>query len=171
MIWLVCQRIPYVDLMLSLRIEIDNITQWLYANKLTRNVSKTKYMIVASSNKLKTLQPVNLTMNNELIERVSEMKYLGITIDENLTFEPHIKHMYRNVCQKLGEIQKTRMCLDNKTSLILYKSLLLPIIDYCDVAYMTATKNSLQRLQKVQNIACGIISKADHRESVDDMHN
>ena len=127
----------YVELMLSFRIEVDNVSQWLYANNLTPNVNKTKYMIVASKNKLRYIQPVTLKMNNDGIEWVSEIKYL----DENLTFEPHIKYVYSNVCQKLRAIRKTRTSLDPKTSVILYKRLVLPILDYCDVIYITVTLN------------------------------
>ncbi len=160
----------YIDLLLSLRIEVDNITQWLHANKLTPNVSKTKYMIVASKNKLKNLGYVSLKMNNEELERVSEMKYLGMMIDENLNFECHLRYVYSNACKKLGAIRKTRMCIDTKTCITLYKSLVLPTIDYCDVVYMTGTKGSLEKLQKVQNIACRLILKADRRESTVAMH-
>ena len=99
----------------------------------------------------------------------TEINALSI-IDENLTFESHIKNIYKNVCQKLGAIRKTRICMDNRTSLTLYKSLVLPIIDYCDVVYMTANKANLQKLQIVQNIARRIILKADKRKSIDTMH-
>ncbi len=48
--------------MLSLPTKVENITQWLCANKLTPNVNKTKYMIVANKNKLEHLQPVTIEM-------------------------------------------------------------------------------------------------------------
>ena len=61
------------------------------------------------------------------------------------------------------------MCLDTKTCTTLYKSLVLLVLDYCDVVYMTATKATLEKLQKVQNIAYCILN-AGRRESRKYMH-
>ena len=53
----------------------------------------------------------------------------------------------------------------------LYKSLILPQLDYCDVIYMVATKSVLKDLQKVQNICCRVILKESNMAHVQDMHN
>ena len=53
---------------------------------------------------------------------------------------------------------------------MLYKSLVAPLIDYCDIVYMNANKTDLIKLQLVQNIACRIILKAGPRDHIDDMH-
>ena len=52
----------------------------------------------------------------------------------------------------------------------LYKSLILPKIEYGDVVYMTATKTSLNDLQKIQNICCRVILLANKRTHISDMH-
>ena len=89
-------------------------------------------------------------MNGQEVGRVSTMKYLGLFIDENLSFELHVKSVCTSICQKLGAIRKSRRWFDTTTSLILYESWILPVIDYCDVIYMTTTKRPLQKLQFLQ---------------------
>ena len=113
---------------------------------------------------------VNLTMNNEPIERVNMFKYLGIVLNDTLSFEQYIDHLYKKCCQKLGAIGKVRDCLNKKLTLQLYKSLVTPHIDYGDVIYMSANKETLSKLQLVQNKACRLILRVHRLTSTDEMH-
>ncbi len=82
----------YIDLMLTLRIEISTVQQWLYANKVTRNVCKTKLMIFGAKNKLKDIpiSLIDLKIHNEKIELLNEFKYLCVILDNTLNFNAHI---------------------------------------------------------------------------------
>ena len=60
--------------------------------------------------------------------------------------------------------------MDQQTVVHLYKSLVLPHFDYCDTVYMTATKESLNRLQLLQNSACRTMLCTGKDTHVKDMH-
>ncbi len=60
--------------------------------------------------------------------------------------------------------------MDMTTSLSLYKSLVLPHLDYCDTVYMCTTVQNLNKLQLIQNGACRTILKVPKDTHVDDMH-
>ena len=64
---------------------------WLSANKLSANLVKTEYMILATSPKLKALDfsPL-IKLNGKPIKRVSKTDYLGLIIDENLSSTKYI---------------------------------------------------------------------------------
>ena len=117
--------------MLDLRLELSMVHEWLKAHKLTLNVEKTKYMVFGRKNMLQHKPDLNITIDGKKLERVSVMKYLGMFVDEHLSFSEHIT----TVCKKS---HKASEFLDGKTSLILYKSLVLPYMHYCDVVYMVA---------------------------------
>ena len=85
----------YLDIILTLRIELETINQWLFPNKLTLNVRKTKFMVCGSKNKLKLVYDTPLHMNNEIIEQVKTFKYLGLISDPELNFETHISYTYK----------------------------------------------------------------------------
>ncbi len=53
---------------------------------------------------------------------------------------------------------------------MLYKSLVLPHLDYCDTVFMTASVTVLNKLQLIQNSACRTILLAEARTSTDEMH-
>ena len=98
------------------------------------------------------------------------MKYLGVQLDEHLTYDEHVSYIIRKSSKKLGILRKSREFLDRSTSLLLYKSLVVPYIDYCDLVYMCTTAANLAKLQVLQNTACRIILQADKDTRIDNMH-
>ncbi len=136
---IVASSLSYIELILMLRIEMSNVVEWLRLNKLTLNVSKTKLMIFGTQHKLRSVTDLSLHINNELVESVTVFKYLGVFLDQTLSFDHHIERVYKKTCSKVGLLKKVRHYIHHSTALTLYKSLVLPHIDYCDVVYMTAT--------------------------------
>ncbi len=160
----------YVDLMLALRDDIDSVTQWLNLNKLTLNTKKTKFMIFGTKTRLKTTGDAPIILNGDVIERVREFKYLGVILDETLSFDSHIQYIHNKASRKMGAIKKLRECVDKSTALRLYKSLVLPHFDYWDTIYMTASSESLNKLQLLQNHACRTMLMANREAHITDMH-
>ena len=98
------------------------------------------------------------------------MKYLGVILDNFLTFDQHTDYIHGKAVKKLGIVRKAREFLDMGTSVKLYQSLVLPHMDYCDIVYSCTSDANLQKLQKVQDCACRILLRADRRAHVNDMH-
>ncbi len=127
-------------------------------------------MLFGTKQKLKNVQNFNLFMGGELLERVECFKYLGVKLDQHLNFEEHINWVYKKSSMKLGAIRKIRTNLPQSVALSLYKSLVLPHLDYCDIVYSCTSEANLQKLQKVQNSACRTLLRADRRAHIQDMH-
>ena len=67
--------------------DLERLEKWLYLNKLTPNIAKTEYMIIATSPKLKSLDYSPLIkLNGKPIKRVLKSDYLGFIVDENLSW-------------------------------------------------------------------------------------
>ena len=158
-----------VDIMLNFRMELTIIDHWMHANKLTVNAKKTKYTIFGSKKQLRDKPDLNLTIGPDKIDRVNSFKYLGIILDEHLSFNEHVDYVVSKTSKKLGVIRKSREFPDRKTSLILYESLVLPHMDYCSLVYTNTTEVNIGRLQLVQNAVCRAILQADNRTHIDDM--
>ena len=88
-------------------------------------------------------QDLNIPIDGQKLERVNVMKYLGVFLDEYLSFSEHISEICCKSSKKLGILRKSREFLDQKTSLLLYKSLVVPYLDYCDTVCMTANECEL----------------------------
>ena len=113
-----------------------------------------------SARKRDDLQSLNLTVGTEPLEQVSSYKYLGFILDEQLNMESHIENLCCNSHKKLGMLGRIHKYITRNTSLILYKSLLLPILDNGDIIYRVANVTYLSRVQRIQNSACRIVLMA-----------
>ena len=91
-------------------------------------------------------------------------------LDDHLTFEDHVKYEHKKSSKKLSILCKSREFLDGSTSLLLYKSLIVPYIDYCELVYMHTNAANLDKLQKIQNSACWTILEVDNGTSIKYMH-
>ena len=73
----------------KLNTDLKCLNQWLIANKISLNSTKTELILFR---KISTLLPImKIKLNGVMLRPSSEIKYLGIILDEHLTFQPHIK--------------------------------------------------------------------------------
>ena len=73
--------------------ELQKICQWFRANKLSLNVTKTNYIFFhknSTKDKLPLKMP-ELKIGNSIIKRKSSVKFLGVMLDENMSWKDHIK--------------------------------------------------------------------------------
>ena len=72
-----------------IQIEMNKITDWLNVNKLSINTTKTKFILFRSKNK-KPKQHIKILLNSENIKQVKNITFLGIVLDEFLTWCDHV---------------------------------------------------------------------------------
>ena len=74
--------------------DLAKVSEWLVANRLTLNQSKTEFMLIGSRQRISTFNSSpSLTINDVPIKQVSHTKSLGVHIDENLTWNVHIEKL------------------------------------------------------------------------------
>ena len=94
--------------------EMNKVVKWLNANKLSINSSKTKFVIFKSKNKLLNTE-VTLKINNDFLKQVLFIKFLGVIIDQNLTWKNHISSVLQSVMKSTGLIAKLRHFTNRNT--------------------------------------------------------
>ena len=78
----------------DLRTELTNISKWMRQNKLSLNANKSEFLIVGHKRQLNGIhEPVQLQVDEEPIRRVQTVKYLGIRVDENLSWNEQYKSL------------------------------------------------------------------------------
>ena len=116
------------------------------------NVKKTKAMMFGRKNKTSVqAQKIVLKLGESVVNQTKLYKYLGVTLDENLTFNCHIKQTLKNANHKLYLLRRNRKYLNTESAILLYKSHILPILEYGCTIFMSANSNHLERLQITQN--------------------
>ena len=119
--------------------ELKKVTLWIRANKLSLNLQNTNYMLF--SNSLRDL-PGGVLFDDAIIVRVTSTKFLGLHIDEKLTWASHCSNISKVISKNTGVIYKLRSFVPQEILLILYSTLILPYLNYGSVGMGEVTKNA-----------------------------
>ena len=103
---------------------------------------------------------LHFSVNNTKIDRVTETLFLGVIIDECLTWKPHILNLTRKVSKSLGIIYKSSFCLNKNSLCTLYYSLVYPYLYYCACVWGLTYHSNLKRLVTLQKRAVRTISRS-----------
>ena len=139
--------------------ELDNVYRWLCSNKLSLNVSKTKYMCFHTL-KRKVVFP-DLKINNITIDRVTDFKFLGLIISSNLKWNKHIDHISIKVSKVIGIMFRLKYIVPCDVLQTLYNSLIMPHFHYCLLAWGSTIKNG-HKLHLLQKKAVRIINNSHY---------
>ena len=121
---------------------------WLQRNGLRINAAKTKSMLIHSSRKVVDGN-LTLKVDDRTVECVWCFKFLGIIVNDTLTWADHIDMMCK-VSHRLNLFRRLSWFLPQP----LLKSYILPHFDYCDVVWIGCTKAESLRLESLLNFAC-----------------
>ena len=139
--------------------EMDNLKEWFKANKLSLNVSKTKY---AFSRKLTNRDTIprklpDLCINGFIIERAKVMKILGILTDENLTWRKHIEMIESKVSKNRGVLYNAKCLLDQQRLKSIYYPYIHSYLSYANIIWSSPNYTKLTKLHNKQKHAVRII--------------
>ena len=116
--------------------DLEIIHQWAIQWKLEFNPDPSKQAneLLFSVKKKPPIHPP-LFLNGNVVTRVDEHKHLGIILDSTLSFKSHVNEKIIKTKKTIGIIRHLSKFLPIKTLLLLYKSLVRPHFDYCDVIF------------------------------------
>ena len=145
----------------NLNNDLDIIYQWAHQWKMEFNPDSTKQAteILFSSKKSSPNHP-QLIFNGSAVAKVNEQKHLGLILDSRLSFEKHLNEKIIKAKKNVGIIKHLSKFLPLKSLDQMYKTLVRPHLDYCDIIYhvpshqsqapLGVTLNSL--MEKVERI-------------------
>ena len=124
--------------------EIDKVAEWLNVNKLSLNTTKTKIILFRSPNK-KPSQTIKININGKNIEQVKSTTFLGIIIDECLTWKDHIAKVAKKIIRAAGIIAKIRHFINRNTLKLIYYALVYPYLIYGNLTWGNTYKSRIQK--------------------------
>ena len=135
--------------------ELFKVVDWLIANKLSLNIKKTNYIIFHPYQKrinynicIKAYDSRTKTFFD--LERKDHVKYLGVIIDQHLSWKHHINYIALKISKNIGVISRLRHFVPLKTLLSIYNSLVSPYISYGLIAWGQASKSYLDKILILQ---------------------
>ena len=129
--------------------ELEKIGTWFQNNKLALNIEKTNFILIHRRKQEINLQ---LKLNGSTLTRKSQLKYLGVTIDEKLNWKPHVTNCVTKLNKCLWAVSKLRPYANISTLRLVYFSLAYPYIQYGIPTWGGACQTTLQPLSVKQKL-------------------
>ena len=151
-----------------LQIEMNKIANWLNVNKLSLNTTKTKLILFRSRNK-KSKHDLKISINKENIKQVKNITFLGIVIDEFLTWRDHIELISKKIIKCAAIISKIRHFTNLNSLKLIYFALVYPYLTYGNLIWGNAYKSHIQKLVNIQKKIIRLMtfkSYSDHTEPI-----
>ena len=128
-----------------LQSEIEHVSNWMAVNRLKLNITKSVCMLIGLQQRVGS-KTLCLSLNGSVLKQVSSTKYLGVYIDQHLTWQTHIDYILRLARGKVYSIN--RLNPPPAVRKLLYQGYILPVFDYCDVVWAPTTAKQTSQLER-----------------------
>lgn len=148
---------------------LHKLEKWTKTSGFNFSVDKTKCILFS---KKPRHRPV-LNLQEQALEYTDEVKYLGVTFDERLTWKSHIVNLRKTCTKLLGLIKALahyQWGADSSSLLKIYRSIIRSRIDYALIAYSTASRSLLKYISTIENAALRISLGAYRTSPADSLH-
>ena len=129
-----------------LNFELPKINAWLKSNQLSLNVNKINFLFFT-----KTKEKIFPQINDCKIKQANCVKYLGVFLDDKLTWKKHIKLIETKLSADSGAINKLRKYIPQKALLSMFYSLVYSHLQYAIICGGNSSKTTKHKLQVKQN--------------------
>ena len=138
---------------------LSDAVEWTHLNHMSLNPSKTKYMILTTRQKRQLLHSpsAHLSVDNQQITEVSDHKVLGVTIDNNLTWGPHIRDLCKTTAKKVYQSAKIKHFLNFHARKTFFQAHIQSGIDYASTLWDSASDSLQKPLKSLHRRAIKIV--------------
>ena len=154
---LFCSGKNIQELESTVNAELARVQEWLTLNQLTLNIKKSNF-IIFKSHKKQLIRQMNLRLSGNELQRVEESKFLGIIIDQHLTWKNHIDYITKKIIRTTGLLCRIRFYVNQTHLKMLYNSLIYPYLHYGNIVWANNYPTRLDKLFKLQKKVLRIIT-------------
>lgn len=147
------------ELVNTVNMELALLKNWMDVNRLSLNISKTKSITFGNMS-----QKAEFFISGVAIENVMESKFLGVILDNKLTWKPQVKYIKNKISKNIAIINKAKPNLNTDALRTLYHTLVVPYLTYCVEVWGNTYRSTTHPLVTVQKRAIRIIHKVGFRD-------
>ena len=162
----------YKDLFVLANNLMESVYKWLSANKLSLNINKTKFICYNWSNIQSSDDATKISLHSfhcnaqicscPSIESVDRYKYLGVIIDKQLSWKPHVEYLLGKLRFGLLIIYRLRKSFSVRLLRLVYFSFFQSYLQYCLVAYGNAFASLLVPIEVLQKKCVRLIANQSY---------
>ena len=124
-------------------------------------------MVIGGRNKLSQFNDIARVANNDQLENVTKFKYLGVIINQHLTWHDHIEQLQSKIAKRLGVLKRIKHLLPDNARRIYVSTMVISILEYASI--VLGDKNDkvlMDSIQVLQNKAAKLVlDRATHSSS------
>ena len=158
---LLCSHKDPKVLRIMMNNDLRSLFTWLCANRLSLNVAKTEFLIFKPP-RTRLRERITLKLNGTTLYESKKIKYLGLIMDERLTWSFHIHELSKKLNRSIGILYKLQNLCPDSVLVSLYFSLIHSHISYGLLVWGTAHDNVKDQIIKLQKRAIRIITKSKY---------
>jgi exonuclease III len=150
----------YHSLITTVNKELEKINVWLLRNRLSLNVEKT-FSVLFTNKRCDLNLGINVVMDGSNIQPHVAGRFLGVEIDDGLSFGNHIHNIAKKVAKNVGIIFKLQQFVPQNVLLNLYYSLVYPYLIYCNIIWGDTSETYVKELRLLQKKLVRIITHSE----------
>ena len=144
--------------------DLKSVSDWAENNSLALNTTKT---ILLPIYRLRgSFFSPQLTLNDQILTISTSARNLGLIFDNRLDWKCHITSICSKIYATLRTLRQIATDLPSTAKLKLVKTLILPLLTYCDTVYSSATNESLDSIRLAINACIRFIYSLTYRDHV-----
>ena len=145
---------------------LKDIKSWMTSNYLLLNSDKTELIVLGPKHLRDELADGNFSLDGTTVTPRATVKNLGVTFDQDMSFQPHIKQITKIAFFHLRNIAKVRHILSQSDAEKLVHAFVTSRLDYCNSLLSGCPIKSINSLQLVQNAAARVLTGVRRRDHI-----
>ena len=137
--------------------DLSQIVQWLRANRIPLNANKTEHIIFRPKNEIITKQ-LNFRISGQKVNTVNKAKYLGIYLDEHLTWNFQLNQIKTKLSRSCGLLAKLRYHVKKELLRAVYFAIFDSVLRYAVQVWGQRRNQTIKEIEKLQEKALRIMS-------------
>ena len=144
--------------------ELAKVLDWLIVNKLIINLTKTNSMLFLNKRDERILR---IEAHDTVLEQKSECKFLGIIIDDDISWKAHINHISNKISKTIALLRYLRYTFPKHILKTLYMTLIYPYFNYCNIIWGAADLTVIEPLNLLHKKVIRIINRAKYLDNTE----
>ena len=114
---------------------------------------------------------LNLNLLGNSISCETTFKYLRVVFDNFMTWKAHADYVWKKVASRVSILGRVRSFVTKEAATLVHNALILPLFDYCDIAWNDLLQQDIDRLRRLQNRSARIITRYSRSsEGIEQLH-
>ena len=126
---------------------------WFNNNQTTANPDKFQSIILSRDR----VDQFDISLDGQVISRGNSLKMLGVTLDDNLNFNDHVRNICQTASCQINALKRISNFLNEQCRMNVYKSFISANFNYCPIVWLFCGKTNLNKLEKLHERALATV--------------